>query len=64
MSVHPSSCLFHRKVACVLFQELVLTSKRYIRELTVIDEAWLTELAPDYYAPAADGAAAAGRTER
>jgi ATP-dependent RNA helicase DHX8/PRP22 len=52
VAVHPSSVLFSRKVPCVLFQELVLTNKRYIRELTAIDEGWLSELAPDYYAPA------------
>ncbi|KAJ1624625.1 hypothetical protein T492DRAFT_1147846 [Pavlovales sp. CCMP2436] len=46
----PSSVLFARKVPCVLFQELVLTNKRYIRELTAIDESWLSELAPDCYA--------------
>lgn len=49
VAVHPSSVLFSRKAPCVLFQELVLTTKRYIRELTVIDEAWLAELAPDFF---------------
>jgi HrpA-like RNA helicase len=49
VAIHPSSCLFARKAPCVLFQELVLTSKRYIRELTVVDEEWLAELAPDFY---------------
>jgi pre-mRNA-splicing factor ATP-dependent RNA helicase DHX16 len=34
----------------VVFHELVLTSKQYMRTVTAIDSAWLRELAPHFYA--------------
>ena len=36
-------------VDCVLYNELVLTSKKYLRDVVVIDLAWLHELVPQYY---------------
>ncbi|UZJ54592.1 hypothetical protein CBS101457_003912 [Exobasidium rhododendri] len=49
--VHPSSVLFNRLPATkwVIFHEVVETQKRFIRDLTVIEEDWLAELAPHYY---------------
>lgn len=48
--IHPSSVLFQRKPDCVLFHELVLTKRRYMRGVLQIEAAWLPEIAPQCYA--------------
>ena len=50
VAIHPSSCLFSRRVTCVLFNELLYTTRLYMRDLTQIDPEWLPELAPQFYA--------------
>ncbi|XP_050237935.1 pre-mRNA-splicing factor ATP-dependent RNA helicase DEAH10 [Mercurialis annua] len=50
VQIHPFSVLFRSKAECVIFNELVQTSKKYIRNVTRIDYLWLTELAPHFYA--------------
>jgi hypothetical protein len=50
VAIHPSSALFTRRAACVLFHELLYTARLYMRDLTQIDAEWLLELAPDVYA--------------
>ncbi|KAF8088763.1 hypothetical protein N665_0530s0018 [Sinapis alba] len=47
--IHPSSVLFRSKPECVIFNELMQTSKKYIKNLTRIDPLWLPELAPHHY---------------
>lgn len=49
--IHPSSVLYSIKPPpkLVLYHELVLTSKEFMRNCMLIDEKWLTELAPHYY---------------
>ncbi|PIA46633.1 hypothetical protein AQUCO_01500283v1 [Aquilegia coerulea] len=47
--IHPSSSI-QGKPECVVFDELVETSKKYIRHTTMIDYLWLAELAPQRYA--------------
>lgn len=46
--VHPTSALFgrRRKPHCVIYTELVRTSKDYMRFVSEIDMRWLPELAP------------------
>ncbi|KJE90286.1 RNA helicase [Capsaspora owczarzaki ATCC 30864] len=46
--IHPSSVLFQQRPPphCVLFNELVMTSKTYMRDVTVVDQHWLAEAAP------------------
>lgn len=39
--IHPSSCLFGTKPDCVVFTELVQTSKCYMRNLTLIQKEWI-----------------------
>ncbi|GAA0169000.1 RNA helicase [Lithospermum erythrorhizon] len=51
VQIHPSSVLFRAKPECVVFDELVKTNNSYIRNVTRIDYLWLTELAPQLYAP-------------
>lgn len=48
--IHPSSVL-HHKPEWILFQELVLTTKNYLRTVTDINGKWLYELNPEYFDP-------------
>uniref|UniRef100_A0AAV1T5J8 RNA helicase n=1 Tax=Peronospora matthiolae TaxID=2874970 RepID=A0AAV1T5J8_9STRA len=52
VKVHPSSSLFMRNPPpkCVVYNELVFTSKHYIRSVLVIEKEWLVELAPTFFA--------------
>ncbi|XP_037076284.1 ATP-dependent RNA helicase DHX33-like [Pollicipes pollicipes] len=45
--IHPSSVLFMSRPACVLFAELVQTSKKYMRSVCMIDPDWLRDAAPE-----------------
>lgn len=49
--LHPSSTLFGVKPPprLILYHELVLTSKEYMRNCMVVDAEWVEELAPHYY---------------
>nr|CAG8469685.1 5942_t:CDS:10 [Entrophospora candida] len=49
LHAHPSSVLFNRNASWVIFHEVVETTKPYMRDMTVIDPAWLSELAPHFY---------------
>lgn len=47
--IHPSSALFNKNPEWVIYHELVLTTKEYMRNIMVIEAKWLTELAPAFY---------------
>ena len=47
--VHPSSSLFNRQPPYVVYHQIVVTSKEYMREAIAIDPRWLTELAPTFF---------------
>ncbi|EIW72797.1 hypothetical protein TREMEDRAFT_70811 [Tremella mesenterica DSM 1558] len=49
--VHPSSCLIGMQPPprFILYYELVLTSKKYMRQCMPIEGTWLSELAPHYF---------------
>ncbi|OAF71225.1 hypothetical protein A3Q56_01010 [Intoshia linei] len=47
--IHPSSALFHRKPSWVIYHELVLTTREYMRECTSIEPKWLVEFAPTFF---------------
>ncbi|KAH7404667.1 hypothetical protein KP509_15G036900 [Ceratopteris richardii] len=49
VSIHPSSVLFGKKPDCLVFNELVYTTRHYIRHITRIDSTWLPELASQYF---------------
>lgn len=49
VSIHPSSVLFRCKPAYVIYNELVKTTKCYMRDLCVVDPDWLSEAAPAYF---------------
>ena len=47
--LHPSSSLFHRPPEYVVYHEVVMTSKEYMREVTAIEPKWLVEVAPRFF---------------
>ena len=47
--IHPSSAVFQRNPEWVIYHELVQTTKEYMREITVIEPAWLVEYAPKFF---------------
>ncbi|KAJ7546775.1 hypothetical protein O6H91_08G054000 [Diphasiastrum complanatum] len=49
ISIHPSSVLFRATPKWVVFKSVMLTDRHYMREVTAIDPAWLTEIAPHFF---------------
>ncbi|XP_048873051.1 ATP-dependent RNA helicase DHX33 [Brienomyrus brachyistius] len=49
VAIHPSSVLFQAKPAYVIFNELLHTSKCYMRDLCLVDADWLHDAAPEYF---------------
>lgn len=47
--IHPSSVLFGRKQPVVMFNELVHTSRKYMRGVCGIQAEWLSDVASHYY---------------
>ncbi|KAG9129541.1 hypothetical protein Leryth_023271 [Lithospermum erythrorhizon] len=47
--IHPSSGLAKVLPRWVIYHELVLTSKEYMRQVTELKPEWLVEIAPHYY---------------
>ena len=47
--IHPSSALFQKSPEWVIYHELVLTSKEYMRNVLVVEPKWLVELAPKFF---------------
>jgi hypothetical protein len=49
VQIHPSSVLFNSKPTCLLFNELVLTNKHFMRDLSIINAEWLMEINSVYF---------------
>eukprot|EP01105_Mastigella_eilhardi_P014061 TRINITY_DN319_c0_g1_i1.p1 TRINITY_DN319_c0_g1~~TRINITY_DN319_c0_g1_i1.p1 ORF type:complete len:697 (-),score=165.37 TRINITY_DN319_c0_g1_i1:1149-3239(-) len=47
--VHPWSIVYSQPPDWVVFHELVLTTKPYMRDVTAIDPQWLYDIAPHYF---------------
>ncbi|KAI8601961.1 hypothetical protein EDD21DRAFT_373131 [Dissophora ornata] len=47
--IHPSSSLYQVNPKWVVYFELVMTSKEFMRVVMEIESNWLTEVAPHYY---------------
>lgn len=47
--IHPSSALFNRPPEWVIYHELILTSKEYMRNVIAIDPKWLIDVAGNFY---------------
>ncbi|KAI3389522.1 hypothetical protein SNEBB_005771 [Seison nebaliae] len=47
--IHPSSSLYQRQPEWLIYHELVLTSKEYMRNICAIDPKWLIQFAPKFF---------------
>jgi len=47
--IHPSSALFGKSAEWVIFHELVMTGREYMREATIVEPKWLVEAAPTFF---------------
>lgn len=47
--VHPSSAVYNKNPEWVVYHELVLTTKEYMRNVMAIEPKWLVELAPTFF---------------
>lgn len=47
--IHPSSALFQKNPEWVIYHELVMTTKEYMRNVLVIEPKWLVEVAPRFF---------------
>eukprot|EP00397_Hematodinium_sp_SG-2012_P007258 GEMP01007300.1.p1 GENE.GEMP01007300.1~~GEMP01007300.1.p1 ORF type:complete len:1145 (+),score=295.75 GEMP01007300.1:68-3502(+) len=52
--IHPSSALHMKNPEWLVYHELVLTTREYLRECCTLDPQWLPELAPNLYQKADD----------
>jgi ATP-dependent RNA helicase DHX8/PRP22 len=50
VSIHPGSALVKRRPPCIVFAELLHTTRDYARDATAVDATWLAELAPAFMA--------------
>lgn len=48
--LHPSSVLHGKRPECIVFGELIRTTRQYARGITKVEASWLPELAPSYFA--------------
>ena len=44
VKIHPTSCLINRKVPCIMYNELTITTATYARTVSSIHPAWLRSL--------------------
>lgn len=47
--LHPTSVVFKHPPEWVVFHEVMLTTKEYMRDVTAINPNWLAEIAPHFY---------------
>ncbi|KXN88874.1 Pre-mRNA-splicing factor ATP-dependent RNA helicase prp22 [Leucoagaricus sp. SymC.cos] len=47
--IHPSSALFNRAPEWLVYHELILTTREYCHNVTVIEPKWLVEFAPQFF---------------
>ena len=47
--IHPSSALYNKNPEWVIYHELVLTTKEYMRNVLAVEPKWLIELAPKFF---------------
>lgn len=49
VSIHPSSVLSGRKPRCIVFDEILRTTRNYARNVTVMEPSWLPEVVPAFF---------------
>lgn len=47
--IHPSSALFNRAPEWLIYHELILTTREYCHNVTVVEPKWLVEVAPQFF---------------
>uniref|UniRef100_A0AC35TR15 RNA helicase n=1 Tax=Rhabditophanes sp. KR3021 TaxID=114890 RepID=A0AC35TR15_9BILA len=47
--LHPASALYQQQSEWVVYHELMMTTKEYMREITAIEPKWLVEFAPSFF---------------
>ncbi|KAJ1926647.1 DEAH-box ATP-dependent RNA helicase prp22 [Tieghemiomyces parasiticus] len=47
--IHPSSALYNKSPEWLIYHELVLTTREYMREVTAVEPKWLVEVAPRFF---------------
>lgn len=61
LKAFPKNNTYHLQISCifllsrVVFNEVVQTSKYYMRDVTAVESSWLVELAPHFYKQAKVG---------
>ncbi|KAF4077859.1 hypothetical protein AMELA_G00192850 [Ameiurus melas] len=64
LHIHPNSVLYGEKPPkWVVFNEVVQTSKYYMRDVTAVESSWLVELAPHFYKQATHGSLGSKRSK-
>ena len=53
--IHPSSSLYQKSPEWVIYHELTVTTKEYMREVLTIEPHWLPQLAPNLFQKADAG---------
>ncbi|KAI8584118.1 hypothetical protein K450DRAFT_218231 [Umbelopsis ramanniana AG] len=49
ISIHPGSSMFGKRVEAIMYNELVFTTKQYVRGVSTVQGAWLPMAAPKYF---------------
>jgi len=49
ISIHPGSSMFGKRVEAIMYNELVFTTKQYVRGVSSVHAAWLPMAAPKYF---------------
>ncbi|KAI7903027.1 P-loop containing nucleoside triphosphate hydrolase protein [Cokeromyces recurvatus] len=49
VKIHPGSAMFGKRVEGIMYNELVFTTKHYVRGVSAIQSAWLPQAAPKYF---------------
>lgn len=47
--IHPSSVFFGKNPKCVIYHELIFTSKEFMKEVINVDPKWLLDVAPNFF---------------
>ncbi|KAI9282963.1 P-loop containing nucleoside triphosphate hydrolase protein [Umbelopsis sp. AD052] len=49
ISIHPGSSMFGKRVEAIMYNELVFTTRQYVRGVSTVQGAWLPMAAPKYF---------------
>ncbi|KAI7878861.1 P-loop containing nucleoside triphosphate hydrolase protein [Lichtheimia hyalospora FSU 10163] len=49
VKIHPGSAMFTKRVEGIMYNELVFTTKHYVRGVSAIQSSWLPQAAPKYF---------------